>query len=47
VTATAVKRRDAADACAVNGGEFAVPRTGYDNESLALVTGGKRVLLGL
>jgi hypothetical protein len=47
VTDKAVKASDAATACARNHAEFDVPRTGYDNESLKLVTHGKRVLLGL
>ena len=45
VTDKAVTARNAADACAADGGEFDAPRTGYDNESLKLVTGGKRTLL--
>jgi hypothetical protein len=47
VTSKAVRSRNAAAACAVNGGEFDVPRTGYDNESLKLATARQRVVLGL
>jgi hypothetical protein len=47
VTGKAVTPSTAPAACAVDGGKFDVPRTGYDNESLRLVTGGKRTLLGL
>jgi hypothetical protein len=47
VTDTAVTARTAADACAADGGTFDVPRTGYENESLRSVAGGKRALLRL
>jgi hypothetical protein len=47
VTPTAVTDADAAAACAANGGTYDVPRTGYQNASLELVTGGRRTLLGL
>jgi hypothetical protein len=42
-----LKAGDAANGCATSGAEFDVPRTGYDNESLKLVTRGTRVWLGL
>jgi hypothetical protein len=47
LTPKAVRDSDAGRACAVNGGAYDVPRTGYDNASLSLVTAGKRVILGL
>ena len=47
LSANAVKESDAERACAVAGARFDVPRTGYDNESLALVASGKRIYLGL
>jgi len=47
ITQKAVRDADAGGACAVNGGAYDVPRTGYDNASLSQVTAGKRVILGL
>jgi hypothetical protein len=47
VTNGAVKQADAAKACAEAGAAFSVPRTGYENESLKLVTGGTAVWLGV
>jgi hypothetical protein len=47
ITQKAVRDADAGGACAVNGGAYDVPRTGYDNASLTQVTAGKRVILGL
>jgi hypothetical protein len=47
VTGPAVTARTAADACAADGGTFDVPRTGYENEALRSVAGGKRTLLGI
>jgi hypothetical protein len=47
VTPKAVRDSDAGRTCAVDGGRYDVPRTGYDNASLELVTGGRRTLLGL
>ncbi|MFL5839060.1 MAG: hypothetical protein ACJ77Z_01240, partial [Thermoleophilaceae bacterium] len=47
VTERAVKERDAAESCATSRAEFAVPRTGFDNESLALVAAGARVWLAV
>ena len=47
VTPKAVRDSEAGRACAVNGGAYDVPRTGYDNASLKLVTRGQRTILGL
>jgi hypothetical protein len=47
VTTKAVKAKDAPHECARSHAEFAVPRTGYENESLKLVSGGARTWLGL
>jgi hypothetical protein len=47
VTGRAVQAKKAAAECAAEGGEFAVPRTGYENASLALVTAGTPVWLGI
>jgi hypothetical protein len=46
LTGRAVAPKDATAACAAAGGVFAVPRTGYENESLALVTHGTATWLG-
>jgi hypothetical protein len=47
LTDHALKAADAARACTKSGAKFDVPRTGYDDESLRLVTGGTRVWLGI
>jgi hypothetical protein len=47
VTDTAVKGKDASRACARDDAAFDAPRTGYDNQTLAAVTHGQRVWLGL
>jgi hypothetical protein len=47
LTPRAVRARSAADACAALGADFAVPRTGYENESLKVATDRTAVWLGL
>jgi DNA-binding transcriptional LysR family regulator len=46
LTERAVAARNAPAACAAAGGAFAVPRSGYENESLQLVTKGAAAWLG-
>jgi hypothetical protein len=46
LTTRAVAQNGATAACAAAGGVFAVPRTGYENESLKLVTAGASAWLG-
>src|SRR4051794_24476924 len=47
VTARLVKAGDAGRECGKSQAAFAVPHTGYDNESLKLVTAGTRAWIGL
>jgi hypothetical protein len=46
LTERAVAAKNATAACAAAGGVFAVPRTGFENESLELVTHGSAAWLG-